>query len=164
MTSFDPEKLKVLANKNKEANKNFFQKLKKRIPANFDQIMQELHEEAFSEIDCLQCANCCRTLGPRITNKDIERLSKFLRIKPSQFCDKYLVVDEDNDYIFKSMPCPFLMSDNYCSVYAERPKACREYPHTDRKNFHQLFDVTLKNTQTCPAVYRIVEKLKSLKS
>jgi Fe-S-cluster containining protein len=26
------------------------------------------------------------------------------------------------------------MDDNKCSIYEVRPKACREYPHTDRKN------------------------------
>lgn len=45
----------------------------------------------------------------------------------------YLRVDEDNDKVFKSMPCPFLGEDNLCSIYDIRPKACREFPHTDRK-------------------------------
>jgi hypothetical protein len=157
------EEIKNLAEKTNVANKRFFKKLKLKIPSNLDQTMQKLHEKVFEEIDCLKCANCCKILGPKLTDKDIERLSRYLKIKPSDFFENYLRIDEDNDYVFKVMPCPFLLTENYCSVYKVRPKACKEYPHTDRKKFYQLFDLTLKNSYTCPAVYLIIEKLKSLK-
>ncbi|MDR1739558.1 MAG: YkgJ family cysteine cluster protein [Bacteroidales bacterium] len=111
--------------------------------------------------DCLKCANCCRSLGPLITNKDIEKIAKTLRIKPSEVINKYLKIDEDNDYVFKSMPCPFLMSDNYCSIYEDRPKACREYPHTDRNKFYQIFNLTIKNAYTCQVAYELIEELKN---
>jgi Fe-S-cluster containining protein len=83
-------------------------------------------------------------------------------MKPGELIDKYLRVDEDKDYVVKSSPCPFLGADNYCSVYEDRPKACREYPHTDRKKMVQILDLTLKNTQVCPAVFEMVERLKKL--
>jgi Fe-S-cluster containining protein len=41
-----------------------------------------------------------------------------------------------------------------------RPKACREFPHTDRKKFQQIADLTLKNVAICPAAYNIVEEMK----
>ncbi len=141
-------------------NKALVKKLKKKKPKNLDNIVHGLHEEVFSEIDCLACANCCKTLGPRVTDNDIARLAKHLKIKPGKFIESYLRLDEDNDYVFKEMPCPFLLPDNYCMVYEQRPKACREYPHTDRKRFYQALDITLKNTATCPAVYEIMERLK----
>ena len=50
------------------------------------------------------------------------------KIKPSDFTDKYLKIDEDFDYILKKVPCEFLLKDNSCSIYDFRPKACREYP------------------------------------
>ena len=143
-------------------NKKLFARLKKNKPKNLDNIFQKLHNEAFEEIDCLTCANCCKTTSPIFYQKDIERLAKHFRIKPSQFIEKYLHIDEDNDFVLNSTPCPFLGTDNYCAVYDDRPTACREYPHTDRKNIHQLFDLTIKNTAICPAVYKIVEKLKSI--
>jgi Fe-S-cluster containining protein len=155
--------LSVQAEKMKGQNKTFLQKLKKKPPPKLDEVVQSLHDDIFSEYDCLSCANCCKSLGPRITDRDVERLAKYLKTKPSDFTEKYLRVDEDNDYVFKSMPCPFLQPDNYCSVYSERPKACREYPHTDRKKFYQLLDITYKNTFTCPTVFAIVEELKRLK-
>jgi Fe-S-cluster containining protein len=78
------------------------------------------------------------------------------------FVDKYLRIDEDKDFVFKTMPCPFLGHDNYCSVYSDRPKACREYPHTDRKRFAQLLDLSLKNTETCPIVFSIFVELRKI--
>lgn len=152
--------LKKLAREKESENKQFFKKLKQKPPKNLDYIMQDLHEEAFNDIDCLECANCCKTTGPLFTNKDIERIAKHLRLKPSEFIANYLRVDEDNDHVLQSVPCTFLGEDNYCSIYDVRPKACREYPHTDRRKFHQITSITLKNTHVCPAVYKIIENLK----
>ncbi|WP_332911960.1 YkgJ family cysteine cluster protein [Algoriphagus boritolerans] len=53
------------------------------------------------------------------------------------------------------LPCPFLGADNKCLVYEDRPKACREYPHTNRKNMLGILDLSLKNTLVCPAVSKI---------
>ena len=141
-------------------NKKFFQKLKKKAPKNLDYIMQELHENEFEKTDCLECANCCKTTGPLFTDKDVARISKSFRIMPQQFIEQYLRVDEENDYVLQSVPCSFLGADNYCSIYEVRPKACREFPHTDRKKFQQISNLTLKNVAICPAAFNIVEEMK----
>jgi Fe-S-cluster containining protein len=122
--------------------------------------VHNLHNKVFEHTNCLECANCCKTLGPRITDKDIKRLSKHLKLSEQKFINQYLIIDEDNDYVFATMPCPFLMPDNYCMVYEYRPKACREYPHTDSRKFYKLLNITRKNASTCPAVYEIIEGLK----
>lgn len=160
---FSPTLLKEKAKKAETSTKEFFKKIKKKEPAHFDQVVHTIHDEVFVYTDCLSCGNCCKTLGPRMTHKDIDKLSKHLKIKPSEFVSFYLKIDEDKDYVLKSLPCPFLGEDNYCSVYENRPKACKEYPHTDRKKFSQILDITAKNTYTCPAVYEIIEKLKTRK-
>lgn len=152
------ENLQVLAEKAKPLFLQYYKKNKKRL-GNMDTIVQQLHNEVSEKIDCLTCANCCRSLGPAIYDKDIERMAKALRIKPSEVVSSYLRIDEDGDYVFKSMPCPFLMDDNYCSIYESRPKACREYPHTDRKNFEQIYKLTVKNASTCPIAYEVLYKL-----
>lgn len=152
--------LKGEAAKKASENKKFFQKLKKRPPKNLDYTMQELHEAEFSRTNCLECANCCKTTGPLFTNADIERISRHFRLKPSAFIDTYLRVDEDNDYVLQQLPCTFLGADNFCSIYDVRPKACREFPHTDRKKFHQISNLTLKNVAICPAAFNIVEEMK----
>ncbi len=127
-----------------------------------DNQVHALHKEASERIECLQCANCCKSLGPAIYDKDIDRMAKALKMKPSEVVKNYLRVDEDNDYVFKTMPCPFLMPDNYCSIYESRPKACREYPHTDRKNFVQIYKLTVKNTYTCPIAFDVLLNLTKL--
>lgn len=154
------DKYKELANKKDVENFRFLKRLKAKVPRNLDVVVKKLHEDVFSKISCLDCANCCKSLGPRITVKDIERISKQLKIKPDTFIDQYLMIDEDHDYIFKSMPCPFLEHDNYCRIYDQRPKACSGYPHTDSRDFHKRLTLTYNNTFTCPAVYEIVEKLR----
>jgi len=140
---------------------DLFKKLKKKPPKNLDYTMQDLHDETFSEINCLNCANCCKTTSPLFTNRDVNRISKFLTLKPAQFIDQYLKIDEDGDMVLQSSPCPFLFEDNTCMIYEVRPKACAEYPHTNRKKFHQISNLTLKNVAICPAAFEIVEKLKT---
>ncbi len=146
-----------------QENKIFFARLKKKKPKKLDKTVHELHDEVFQEIDCLDCANCCKSISPTLYDKDIERLSKNLKIKPSQFLEEYLYLDDEGDYVFKQTPCPFLLPDNYCQVYESRPKACREYPHTDRSRFYQLLNLTLKNSLICPAVFELIERLKQRK-
>jgi len=141
-------------------NKKFFAKLKKKPPKHLDLLMQELHDEEFERTDCLDCANCCKTTGPLFTNKDIERIAKFLKLKPQQFIDQYLRVDEENDYVLQQVPCTFLGYDNKCMIYEVRPKACAEFPHTDRRKFQQISNLTLKNVAICPAAFNIVEAMK----
>lgn len=144
-----------------KSNKSFLQKLKKKRPKDLDDQFHALHEEVFAEIDCLECANCCKTTSPIFQMSDIERLAKTFKMKVAEFIDTYLRLDEDNDYVLTSSPCPFLGADNKCIVYDSRPKACREYPHTDRKRMYQITNLTFKNTLVCPAVSRIIDLLKT---
>ena len=156
----------ILNNLPKEAkdkhieNKKYFDKLKKKTPKNLDYVMQDLHDAEFKKTDCLKCANCCKTTGPLFTDKDIERIAKHFKLKPSQFIDQYLRLDEENDYVLQRVPCTFLSVDNYCSIYDVRPKACREFPHTNRKKFQQISKLTLKNVVICPVAFNIVEAMK----
>lgn len=140
-------------------HKKFLDGIKKKPPKNLDYVVQETHEEVFEEIDCLKCANCCKTTGPLFTEKDIDRIAKHLRMKPADFELKYLRTDEDNDKVLQNLPCWFLNGDNTCSIYEVRPKACREFPHTDRKKIYQINRLTLKNTVICPAAHIFLERL-----
>lgn len=144
----------------KKENKKFLDRLKEKGPSGLDQVTNELHDEVFERIDCLQCANCCRTTGPLLKSKDVERMAAHQRLRPAAFTEKFLRMDEDNDYVFRSMPCPFLREDNYCSAYEARPNACREFPHTAQKDIRQKLGITYHNTMICPGVALIVEELK----
>ena len=143
-------------------HRKFLMGLKKKDPRKVDGAFHQAHEKVFEEIDCLTCANCCKTTSPIFYQTDIERVAKALRVKPGDFITTYLQIDEDKDYVLKSSPCPFLDEENYCRVYENRPKACREYPHTNRKKMVQIMDLTSKNTQVCPAVFEMVERLKKM--
>ncbi len=152
-----------LQSKNKEQeNKKFLLWLKKKDSRKVDEVFHATHEAVFEELDCLQCANCCKTTSPIFYPNDIDRIAKSLRMKPGDFVEKYLRIDEDNDYVLKSSPCTFLVGENFCTIYEDRPKACREYPHTDRKKMVQITDLTFKNTMVCPAVLEMVERLKKI--
>ncbi len=153
--------LKERAKRAHQENKQFFKKLRKKPPKHLDSLMQELHDEEFEQTDCLQCAQCCKTTGPLFTQVDIERIARKLKMKPGAFIDSYLRLDEEQDYVLQEVPCAFLGADNHCMIYDFRPKACREFPHTDRRNFHQISDLTLKNVAICPAAYQIVENMKA---
>ena len=152
--------IQKLAKDKHNENKKYFEKLKKKVPKNSDYIMQELHENEFKKTNCLECANCCKTTGPLFTSADIERIAKFLKLKPQQFIAQYLRIDEEQDYVLQNVPCTFLDHENYCMIYDVRPKACREFPHTNRQKFHQISNLTLKNVAICPATYNIVEQMK----
>lgn len=154
----DISKLNEEAKKQKPLWVRYFKKNKKSIEK-MDVQIHALHDRYSAEIDCLSCGNCCRSLGPRITDKDVDRLAKHLRMKAVDFVTQYLRTDEDGDMVFKAMPCPFLGADNYCAVYENRPKACREYPHTDRKKFYQIYMLSVENASTCPIVYKVLEDI-----
>ena len=158
----DKEKFDQLAQRRSAENTSFLRKIRHQDPRKVDDAFHRFHDEVFEETDCLTCANCCKTTSPIFYANDIERIAKALRIKPGTFVEKYLRIDEDNDYVLKSSPCPFLDAENYCVVYEDRPKACREYPHTNRKKMVQITDLTYRNTLVCPAVLEIVERMKKL--
>jgi len=144
--------------KSKKENKKFFLKLNKKAPKSIHSVINQLHDEVFDEIDCLRCANCCKTTPPIITDRDISRIAKHLKMKEGDFVQKYIVIDADGDYIYKTTPCVFLDDDNYCMIYEVRPKACREYPHTDTNRIS--LKLMQKNISVCPAVYEMVERMK----
>ncbi|WP_445381500.1 YkgJ family cysteine cluster protein [Robiginitalea sp. IMCC43444] len=154
------DKLPQQAAEKQQQNKAFFKKLRRKPPRKLDSLMQELHQAEFQRTDCLDCANCCKTTGPLFTQNDIGRIASHLKLKPSQFISDYLRVDEEGDHVLQSLPCPFLGVDNFCHIYEVRPKACREYPHTDRRRIYQIGALTVKNTSICPAAFRIVEEMK----
>lgn len=146
------------AKQHQKQNKKMVQGLLKGNRKKLDDVFHHEHNHVFKQIDCLSCANCCKTTSPIFRAVDIKRIAKRLKMSEHLFISSYLKIDEDQDYVLKQSPCFFLQSDNTCSIYEDRPLACREYPHTDRKNMYQILDLTLKNTEICPAVSRIFQK------
>lgn len=123
------------------------------------QALPDLHEEAFEKIDCLTCGNCCKGYSPRFKGPDIRRIAKHLGMKDGDLINRYLVVDEDGDYVMRSRPCSFLGADNHCSIYDVRPSDCERFPYTDEDVILKRQPLTLKNSTFCPAVYHVLERL-----
>jgi Fe-S-cluster containining protein len=147
------------AQKFKKSQHKLLDRLKKNPPRDLDQVVMAADEAVFAKLDCLACANCCKTISPIFTSKDVERIASRLGMAPGKFMDQYLRIDEDHDMVLKSSPCPFLQPDNRCRIYDDRPKACREYPHTGQRKFQSHIEITKQNILVCPAAFRVVELL-----
>jgi hypothetical protein len=120
---------------------------------------QDIHEEAFNKVDCLSCANCCKNYSPRFKTPDIKRISKLLGLREGVFIETYLKEDEDGDFVLQTAPCPFLGSDNFCSIYEDRPSDCRRFPYTDEDVLIKRASLTIKNSSFCPITYYTLERL-----
>lgn len=158
---YDLDQLRDKYAEQKQVNSKFLKNLNKRPPKDLDKRIHQIHDEVFAQTDCLACANCCKTTGPLFTTRDIKRISKHLGMGEAEFEDQYLRIDEDNDWVLQQLPCPFLEQDNRCAIYDHRPKACREFPHTNRVKFHQITSLTQKNMAICPAAFAIIERMRN---
>jgi uncharacterized protein len=154
-----PDKWEVLSKEHQKAYKYMLEKGNKN---KMLRALPDLHEEAFSNINCLDCARCCKSHSPRFKQPDIKRIAKTLRIKEGELVDRYLKIDKEGDYVTKESPCPFLAEDNTCDIYDDRPSDCRRYPYTDEDVLIKRIQLTLKNSMVCPATYVVLEKLLEL--
>jgi len=142
------------------ANLSFLQSIRGKVE--WDKRAKQVHAEVFSEADCLSCANCCKTTPALVTRSDAKRIAKHLGLPPKTFIRKYLLEDVNGEMMIQRVPCTFLNENNTCEIYEVRPQACREYPHTDQKDFHRRSKLNAKNTIVCPAAFAIVERLRTI--
>lgn len=154
------ERVNELASSKAKENKKFFSRLKRLPSSKVDVLFHTAHNDVYQEFNCLSCANCCKSISPIVLNRDVDRIAKAIGMRPSEVISKYLFQDVDGQYAFRDTPCPFLDEENLCLIYPNRPKACREYPHTDRKRMHQILNITIKNIAICPVVFEVVERIK----
>lgn len=154
------EDWKTNAQKDLNENKEFLKSLPKQ--KSTDRIVYDLHDKVFQKVDCLQCANCCKTTPALVTRPDAKRIAKHLSIPPKTFIRKYLLEDINGELMIARVPCTFLKDDNTCQIYEVRPQACREYPHTNQSGFSRRSKMNANNTIVCPAVFEIVEQLKKV--
>ena len=120
---------------------------------------QKVHEEVFSEMDCLLCANCCKSIPPMLSKRDIKRISRTLGLSTTEFSKKYTTVDSDGDTVMNASPCPFLLADNKCQIYEDRPAACRLYPHSGEQLFLKNLSHHKRNMKYCPGLMEIMRRL-----
>ncbi len=140
-------------------NKDIVKRLKRKKGKQLDKLADEVHNEVFSKIDCLDCAGCCSGIPPIVTKADVTRISKTFGMKPAEFEAQYLTVDEDGDTVMNTTPCPFLLEDRKCMIYDIRPKACRQFPHTNDLDFSKNMKLHAMNATICPGVFHILRRL-----
>src|ERR1700712_3967055 len=123
-----------LFNKNvllyKRVLRRFLSRLEKNPPKDLDKIAVVVDKAVWKEVDCLTCANCCKTMSPTFTVKDVKRISAHLDMKPIAFRDKNLSKEKrGKDWVKKQQPCQFLnLTTNMCSIYEVRPADCSGFP------------------------------------
>lgn len=155
--------MKSAYRKNGKKYTTFLKGLLRRKVRGVDSLTVALHKRAFKAIDCLDCANCCKTMSPTYKKADVKRIAKHLGMTFQQYYDKYLYLDETGDYMNKSVPCQFLRKDNKCSIYPVRPADCSGFPHTQNRDFKLYISQThIQNIEYCPATMNIVENMYEL--
>ncbi|HEY3332651.1 MAG TPA: YkgJ family cysteine cluster protein [Capsulimonadaceae bacterium] len=125
-----------------------------------DAIVQEVTDDVWSRIDCLSCGNCCKTLQITVDRPDVLRLAKRLGVSEKQFARDHVRTDRDGVTHLLSGPCRFLGDDNKCSVYEDRPQACRDFPYLREPDFRSRSISMIENAGTCPIVFNVLQILK----
>jgi Fe-S-cluster containining protein len=148
----DIKKFKNKAYKRRKPLQLFLKKLHTKQPKGLDQLAKKMDDAVWNKIDCLSCANCCKTMTPTYKKADIIRISTFLNMTPKAFFDKWLMNDPDNkDVVNKTTPCQFLNKNNKCNIYEVRPADCSGFPHFRKKNIQDYTHVYSDNLHRCPA-------------
>jgi Fe-S-cluster containining protein len=158
----DPEEVERLAEEREEENWEFRGWIKMEFGFDDERLMsvvRELADEITAQIDCTQCANCCRKTVTLVSEEEIERIANALGISVAAFQETYLEWDEDRGGHWQlPAPCP-LLEGNLCRVYGACPTSCREYPHL-HNDFRASSISRIRSTYVCPIVFNVVEEMK----
>jgi hypothetical protein len=158
----DLVQIRVLGEKKRDENLRFRRHMKSHDHS--DRILRRIAEGIEEQIDCTQCANCCKVATAIVTERDAERLARYLRITQAQFLAGYTMEDEEEGRILKRTDetgCVFL-DGTTCTVYDARPDACQRFPHVVRgagsiaSRMWQFVDRAVY----CPIVYNSLEAFK----
>ncbi len=137
----------------------FLQKLDDIVPEDMPKLVTEVDATVWRDVDCTTCANCCKTMTPTFTPKDIKRISAHVGMTAAEFKEKWLHKEEDTgDWVNDNQPCQFLVND-MCSIYEVRPRDCAEFPHHYKRPFDMYNDTFIQNLHRCPATFTLVERL-----
>lgn len=150
-------------NQNKGRYRRFLSKLEKDPPRRLDKLTARAEGEVWKEVECLSCANCCKTMTPTFTPSDIRRISAHFNMTEDAFKKKWLKQERggNRDWLNTQQPCQFLnLKDNKCSIYEIRPVDCAGFPHLPKKKMVDYIHVHKQNIEYCPATYKMVEKIK----
>lgn len=144
----------------------FLRRIKRKRPNHLQQIALTATENVWEGLDCLDCANCCKSMSPTYTSADIKKIARFLNIYPGEMKERWLKKERGTgNWINKTRPCQFLdLQTNFCSVYDVRPADCAGFPHLTKNRFINYVHVHQQNLDECPATFKMVERMEQLVS
>jgi uncharacterized protein len=161
----DLVQIRLEGEKKRPENERFRKFIKSRDSRDHsDRVLRRIAEGIEEQIDCTQCANCCRVATVTMTERDTERLARYLRLKPSRFVADYTMESDEEGRILRrdeATGCVFL-SGNDCTVYDARPDTCRRFPHMVRgagSIASRMWQFTDRACY-CPIVYNSLEAFK----
>ncbi len=157
----DLVQIRRLGDQKKDENRRFRAYMKRHDHS--DRRLRRLAEEIEAQIDCTQCANCCRVPEVGITDRDVENLTKFLGVTLKEFHRDYADRNTEGELILKRTDagCVFL-GGNLCTVYEARPRNCANFPHLIRGegSIASRMWVLVDRAAYCPIVYNWMEAVK----
>jgi len=144
----------------KKVFKRFLSKIELKPPRNLFTTLTAIDKEVWKETDCMSCANCCKTMSPTYSNADVKRIASHFKMTTDAFRKKWLKKDKEGDWLNKQLPCQFLdLQTNKCGIYLIRPADCKGFPHLTKKKVTDYIHVHKQNINSCPATFKMVEKL-----
>jgi hypothetical protein len=163
LTKYSPGSFRKKVNIRKKGFRRFLTNLQKNTPPGLDKLTVELEKKVWKEVDCMSCANCCKTMTPTYTPKDIKRIAAYQGMSTIAFKKKWLFREKGSgDWLNKTLPCQFLnLENNECSIYEVRPADCSGFPHLSKKRISGYMHVHKQNLELCPATFKMVEKMMS---
>jgi uncharacterized protein len=157
----DLVQIRRLGEKKLDENRQFRAYLKRHnfVERRFRHIAQDIEED----MDCRQCANCCRLATVKLQERDIEKLAKFLRIKRERFLQDYTIKSDEGVILKRGETGCIFLSGNDCSIYESRPHTCENFPHLIRgagSFLSRMWEMPDRATY-CPIVYNSLEAFKA---
>ena len=154
-------KFKKRFEEKRKSLRHFITRTENHPPYNLEALAEKADNEAWGQVNCFSCANCCKVMSPTYTFRDIKRIAVHLGMRPKDFREKWLYRDKkENDWMNKSLPCQFLdLKSNMCSIYEVRPGDCAGFPHLIKAPITDYMYVHKQNIGYCPATLLFVEKL-----
>lgn len=159
----DLEKFAANAARKKKSLSKFLDQLDELLPPDLQEIVDKADAKVWAETDCTSCANCCKTMTPTFSKRDITTIAAHLNMTVREFRDKWLYKEkESGDWVNTTQPCQFLATNNMCSIYEVRPADCAEFPHHNKKPFDDYNTMFKTNMMHCPATLALVYKVKKV--
>lgn len=139
----------------------FRDRVKKISVSEFDKIAQPVVTQFTQSIDCTQCGNCCKIQEPGISDEELHVLAAQRGITSGEFSMQFVATDREGVKFLCVQPCIFLKNTT-CSIYANRPASCADFPGLLRPGLKWRMNQVEFNYRICPIVFNVVEQLKKL--